>query len=225
MRDREALFLGSLPSFDELMAVKAIIQSRNDDEISTIQPLCCSVVVLAFVVVMVVMVAVFVVKPMSKSPQFQELLQRLSIKITEPVTLTRTVFQFCFSFTMRQKLAPLWNKAGEFLVQGRDFMLENSKLNAISLEVTITDKIFIGLQPFSLKLTPCKPEHFTASVKALEEFHSNKESHISDISISDDLCFVLPSLKKGRIVSITHQIPDECPFTSYEELRKHWKLM
>ena len=32
--------------------------------------------------------------------------------------LTKSLFQFCFSFTMKQKLAPLWNKAGEFLVQG-----------------------------------------------------------------------------------------------------------
>lgn len=37
---------------------------------------------------------------------------------TEPVDLTKSLFQFCFSFTMKQKLAPLWNKAGEFLVQG-----------------------------------------------------------------------------------------------------------
>lgn len=232
MRNHEALFFGSLPSFDELMAVKAIIQPKNDDKISTIQPLCCRELIFTEPKVLVSPLMegrnqLFLItpKPTSESPRFQELLQRLNIQIAEPVTLTRNVFQFCFSFTMRQKLAPLWNKAGEFLVQGRDFMLENSKLNAISLEVTITDKISIGLQPFSLKLTPCKPEHFSASVKALEEFQSNQETRISDIAISDDLCFVLPSLKKGRIVSITHQLPDECPFASYEDLRKHWKLM
>lgn len=33
------------------------------------------------------------------------------------------------------------------------------------------------------------------------------------------------SLKKGRIFSITHKLPVDCPFASYEELRKHWKLM
>lgn len=33
------------------------------------------------------------------------------------------------------------------------------------------------------------------------------------------------SLKKGRIFSITHNLPEECPFASYEDLRKHWKLM
>jgi len=33
------------------------------------------------------------------------------------------------------------------------------------------------------------------------------------------------SLKKGRIFSITHQLPENCPFASYDELRKHWKLM
>lgn len=33
------------------------------------------------------------------------------------------------------------------------------------------------------------------------------------------------SLKQGRIFSITHQLPQNCPFASYDELRKHWKLM
>lgn len=32
--------------------------------------------------------------------------------------LTKSLFQFCMSFTLKQKLAPLWNKAGQFLVQG-----------------------------------------------------------------------------------------------------------
>ncbi|PFX33319.1 hypothetical protein AWC38_SpisGene1836 [Stylophora pistillata] len=215
MRDHEALFCGSLPSFDELMAVKAIIQPKNDDKISTIQPLCCRELIFTEPKVLVSPLMegrnqLFLItpKPTSESPRFQKLLQRLNIQIAEPVTLTRNVFQFCFSFTMRQKLAPWWNKAGEFLVQGRDFMLENSKLNAISLEVTITDKISIGLQPFSLKLTPCKPEHFTASVKALEEFQSNQETRISDIAISDDLCFVLP-----RDISMRMQTVCGAPLT------------
>ena len=38
-------------------------------------------------------------------------------------------------------------------------------------------------------------------------------------------CFYVFSLKKGRIFSITHTIPEDSPFASYEDLRKHWKLM
>lgn len=37
-----------------------------------------------------------------------------------------------------------------------------------------------------------KPEHFTASVRALDEFKSNNDTLINDAAISDDLCFVLP---------------------------------
>ncbi|KAJ7383154.1 hypothetical protein OS493_030306 [Desmophyllum pertusum] len=207
------LFFGSLPNLEELIAAKATIQTNKDDEIGTIQPMCCRELIFTEPKVLV-------------SPLLEERNQLfLIIPSTEPVNLTKSLFQFCFSFTMKQKLAPLWNKAGEYLVQGRDFMQENSKLNAITLEVTISDKICIGLQACSLKSTPCKPEHFTASTRALEEFNTNSEALISDAAISDDLCFVLPSLKKGRIFSITHQLPEGCPFESYEELRKHWKLM
>ena len=48
-------------------------------------------------------------------------------------------------------------------------------------------------------------------------------SYLSEMLHHD--CFEFFSLKKGRISSITHQLPEVCPFASYEELRKHWKLM
>ncbi|KAL9974439.1 hypothetical protein ACROYT_G011469 [Oculina patagonica] len=221
MRDQDGisgLFFGSLPNLEELVAAKATIQMNKDDEIGAIQPMCCRELIFTEPKVLVSPLLeernqLFLITPKLtfQSSQFQELLQKLKIQSTEPMDLTKRLFQFCFSFTMKQKLAPLWNKAGEFLVQ--------------ALEVTISDKICIGLQACSLKSTPCKPEHFTASTRALQEFNTNSEAMISDAAISDDLCFVLPSLKKGRIFSITHQLPEDCPFASYEELRKHWKLM
>ena len=45
MKEHEAtsgLFFGSLPNLEELIAAKAIIRQTNkNEEISTIQPLCC----------------------------------------------------------------------------------------------------------------------------------------------------------------------------------------
>lgn len=44
MRNRDGisgLFFGSLPNLEELVAAKATIQTNKDDEISTIQPMCC----------------------------------------------------------------------------------------------------------------------------------------------------------------------------------------
>ncbi|XP_068712086.1 uncharacterized protein C18orf63-like [Montipora foliosa] len=226
------LYFAHLPNLDELTAVKASIQKRKNDKLNAIQPMCCRELIFTEPNVLVSPILeeknqFFLVAQgtVFQSSKFKELLQKLNIQNTESVDLTRSLFQFCLSFTLKQKLAPLWNKAGEFLVQGRDFMLESSKLNAVTLELNISDKICLGLQAYSLKLQPCKPEHFTASTSALERFYTSKEAVIGDAAISDDLCFVLPSLKKGRILSITHEVPDDSPFTSYEDLRKHWKQM
>lgn len=44
MRNREGvsgLFFGSLPNFEELVAVKTTIEANKDNEISAIQPICC----------------------------------------------------------------------------------------------------------------------------------------------------------------------------------------
>ena len=51
----------------------------------------------------------------------------------------------------------------------------------------------------------------------------SKGLYYSEILYHDFFKFF--SLKKGRIFSITHQLPENCPFASYDELRKHWKLM
>lgn len=44
-----------------------------------------------------------------------------------------------------------------------------------ALEVTITDKIFIGLQPFSLKLTPCKVFYICRASVHLKVFNFTGE--------------------------------------------------
>lgn len=44
MRSRDGasgLFFGSLPNFEELVAVKATFETNKDDVISAIQPICC----------------------------------------------------------------------------------------------------------------------------------------------------------------------------------------
>ncbi|XP_029186645.2 uncharacterized protein LOC114954260 [Acropora millepora] len=226
------LYFAPLPNLEGLTAVKATIQTQNHDKINAIQPLCSRELIFTEPNVLVSPSQeernqLFIVAQESvfQSCTFKELLQKLNILTTEQVDLTKSLFQFCMSFTLKQKLAPLWNKAGQFLVQGRDFMLQSSKLNAIALELNISDKVCLGLQAYSLKLQPCQPEHFTASTVALQRFHASKEAVICYAAISDDLCFVLPSLKRGRILNITHELPEDSPFKCYEDLRKHWKRM
>eukprot|EP00057_Strongylocentrotus_purpuratus_P019664 XP_011674138.1 PREDICTED: tyrosine-protein phosphatase non-receptor type 23-like [Strongylocentrotus purpuratus] len=46
---------------------------------------------------------------------------------------------------------------------------------------------------------------------------------ISEYSVDDKWCYVLPSMKKGKVVSLTHHIPSSSPYKTYGDLKKYWK--
>ncbi|KAK3746764.1 hypothetical protein QZH41_013593 [Actinostola sp. cb2023] len=150
---------------------------------------------------------------------------KLKFKVVRQVEVNKELFRYCLAFTITQKLAPLWNKTGEYFVQGRDFLECASKLNAVSIDVNITDRLCIGLKAFNIKLQLSRPDHFCSSSNILQSFLTQKSFIVNRDSIQDDLCYVLPSLKKGRVVGICHEIPSDSPFPCYEDLRRHWKLM
>ena len=35
--------------------------------------------------------------------------------------------------------------------------------------------------------------------------------------------YITYSMKRGRIVSVSHDIPEESPFKTYRDLKRHWK--
>ena len=51
---------------------------------------------------------------------------------------SRDDFACCLRYTLRAKLAPQWNVAGELLLQGRDFLQVTGPINAVRLQVTVT---------------------------------------------------------------------------------------
>jgi len=47
--------------------------------------------------------------------------------------------------------------------------------------------------------------------------------HSSTCSLYPPVILSYCSMKRGRIVSISHDIPEESPFTTYRDLKRHWK--
>jgi effector-binding domain-containing protein len=42
-------------------------------------------------------------------------------------------------------------------------------------------------------------------------------------SLKESLKLKVKSMKKGKIVSISHELSDDGPFKSYKEIKRHWK--
>nr|CAD7446623.1 unnamed protein product [Timema bartmani] len=121
-------------------------------------------------------------------------------------------------------MAPIWNQAGEYMVQGRNFLHNQSPMNAIKMEIGMkNDEMFIAVWPLRVRMRPLEFSDLDIVPSTKEEFFSKREGCISELSLGAKQLHVLPSLKKGRIVSISRKIPSSCPYQSYKELKRHWK--
>ncbi|OXB80181.1 UNVERIFIED_CONTAM: hypothetical protein H355_011541, partial [Colinus virginianus] len=82
-----------------------------------------------------------------------------------------------------------------------------------------TEKIFCLKQEGRMQLLG----DFDISANTIKLFDSNENTVIDRHSILTNWCYVLPSMKMGQIINISHVIPPESPFHSYEEFQMHWK--
>ncbi|XP_071502745.1 uncharacterized protein C18orf63-like [Diadema antillarum] len=156
--------------------------------------------------------------------KLQEKCQKMSLQYGEPKKVYAAVFQVCFCYTLKAKLAPLWNKVGEYYVQGRDFITSTGLLGAVNLEINISEgEISFAVKPQTIKLPHCTLQEFGISSQNIAQFLCDTSSVISEYFIGDRFCFVLPSMKKGRVVSLMHNLPASSPFKTYSDLRRYWK--
>ncbi|XP_047129567.1 uncharacterized protein LOC105844100 isoform X1 [Hydra vulgaris] len=223
------LFFANLPDLESLKGFKA---THNVTNTTGMQPTCCRELLFTMPDVLVSPAFdnkkdLFIIAQASlaSSQKFLNQLNKLQIKLCSRLDVDAEFFQYCLTYSIYQKLAPFWNKTGSFLAQGRSFLQECEKFSAIRLELTVTDKICLTLEPFLVKMQPPMLEDFMIDSQAEYNFKRMKGFTIMSSSIQDLSCYVLPSLKEGKVHSITHEIPLNAPFKSYDEMKQHWKVM
>ncbi|XP_048451534.1 uncharacterized protein C18orf63 [Rhincodon typus] len=161
-----------------------------------------------------------------KTGNIQAYVQKQGGKIGIPQRVIPTVLQACLSYSLMAKLAPNWNKVGHLLIHGKDFLSKAEKQNAVVLELNASEtQLCISVEASTVRLSQAKVEDFDISAGVLKSFYNRKVAVIPKHFISSEWCYVLPSMKKGQIVSISHEIPPHCPFRSYRDFQKHWKNM
>ncbi|KAK6491898.1 hypothetical protein HHUSO_G4104 [Huso huso] len=169
-----------------------------------------------------------------KSGSIQAYTQRHEAKMDSPQRVLPGVLQTCLSYTLTAKLAPNWNKAGHLLIQGRDFLTETGRKSAVVMELNVTEaQLCISLEAYTIRLPPAKGsiylylflEDFDISVGIVKNFFNNKNAVIQKYSMPSNWCYILPSMKMGQIISVSHTLSPDCPFQSYEDIQKHWNSL
>nr|XP_015210133.1 PREDICTED: uncharacterized protein C18orf63 homolog isoform X4 [Lepisosteus oculatus] len=161
-----------------------------------------------------------------KTGIIQAYTQRHSLQMGTPRRVLPAILKACLSYTLTAKMAPEWNKAGQFLIAGTDFLTESGRLNAVVMELNATEtQLCICVEAKSIRLPPAKLEDFDISANAVKNFYSSRDAEIQTYAISNNWCYILPSMKMGQIISISHLLPSVCPFESYTEIQKHWNIL
>ncbi|XP_027534096.1 uncharacterized protein C18orf63 homolog isoform X3 [Neopelma chrysocephalum] len=143
-----------------------------------------------------------------------------------PQTVTPDILQTCLSYTLTARLAPKWNKAGHLLVQGKDFLSHSGRQNAVVVDLNVSERqLCISVEACCIRLPPPELGDFDILENTVKLFDSNENTVIHQHSILSNWCYVLPSMKMGQIINISHIIPSESPFRSYKEFQVHWKSL
>ncbi|KAF7245277.1 hypothetical protein EYD10_08647 [Varanus komodoensis] len=230
----KSLFFISLPELRKLCAVKVTVSSQiAETGIRTAQMKMCRQLLLLHQDVLsspvpgtLNQISVVMTINFYKSGKFQTYVEKHGATIAMPERVIPVVFQICLSYTLIAKLSPNWNQVGHLLIQGRGFLSQLGKQNAVIMEINSTEtQLCISVEVCKVQLPLAELEDFNISANILKKFNSNNNVVIQGCSLLNNWCYVLPSMKMGQIISISHRIPSDSPFQSYSDLQLHWEKL
>ncbi|KAF7649547.1 hypothetical protein LDENG_00139570 [Lucifuga dentata] len=230
---QRSLFFLSLPELEKLCCVCLSLQD-DEGEMRSRQMKTCRKLVLLYSDLLAspaldsfTEITVVMAMPFFQAGILQAYGQRRRLQLGSPQCVLPGVLQYCLSYSLITRLAPNWNKAGSYLISGRDFLTETGRLSAVSIELSITEnQLCISVEANTVRLPPTTLEDFDLPPLVLRNFCGQTDSVLHTLSTRGPIwCHVLPSMKKGQIISISRQLPKDAPFRSYTDLQNHWNRL
>ncbi|XP_073446091.1 uncharacterized protein C18orf63 homolog isoform X6 [Dendrobates tinctorius] len=230
----ESIFFWDLPDLKSLCAVKLILKSEishPDIRSKQVKLSRCLLLLYDHIVaspipeeyshILVIMSISFY-----EAGKLQALADKQQFTMERPERVTPAMLQSCLFYTITVRLTPYWNKAGHILIQGADFLTKSGKQDAVAISINVLDnQLFITVQVHAIRLLPCQLCDFDVGSECFESSLTWNSSFIRKKSSSSNWCYVLPSMKMGRLVHLSHDIPPECPFKSYVDFQNYWKTL
>ncbi|XP_046880132.1 uncharacterized protein C18orf63-like [Hypomesus transpacificus] len=226
----QALFFVSLPDLRKLCSVIVTVQVEDVEELRNTQVKTCRELLLLYSEILASPVLdyygeILVVMAISfyKREVLQTYVRRHNLQMSLPQRVHPSTLQAGLSYSLPARLAPDWNKAGQYLLAGRDFLSESGRLNAIVMELNTNEsQLCVSVEANTVRLPPARLEDFELPPLVLRKFLSQPDSVVQT---PNNWCYILPSMKKGQIVRISRQLPRDCPFQSYADLHNHWSSL
>ncbi|KAM4841157.1 uncharacterized protein C18orf63 homolog [Thomomys bottae] len=228
---QQSLFFITFPDLHKLCVVRIILsEGVADTEIRSIQMKMCRQLLFLHQDILTAPVPgvfnqiwVVLAIPFFKSGNLNTYIENHGAKMEAPEQVIPVILQNCLSYSFAARLAPSWNRMGNLLVQGRDFLSQMGKQSAVVLDIKVTEtQICLIIEVCTIRLPPAELKEFDISQSILQDFYANQHAVIEKHSILSNWCYVLPSMKMGQITNILRAIPPDSPFSSFKDLQAHW---
>ncbi|XP_013404805.2 uncharacterized protein LOC106169749 [Lingula anatina] len=132
-------------------------------------------------------------KSLYRTGRLQTRFEKMGLEAGQPHHVTPVLYKECLQYTLLAKIAPNWNKVGEWLVQGRDFLQISINMNAVGLEVSVNDnEMYFMIRSTVLRIPPMKLEDLNITQSVLLELVQNPHSRIDEYSLGNQWFYVLP---------------------------------
>ncbi|XP_047552204.1 uncharacterized protein C18orf63 homolog isoform X2 [Lutra lutra] len=214
---QQSLFFITSPDLHELCAVRIILSNEvADTEIRSTQMKMCRQLLFLHQDILTSPVPgtlsqIWVVMAITfyKAGKLNACIEKYGAKVEAPQGVIPVILQNCLSYSLTARLAPAWNKTGHLLVQVLDINVSETQ-------------VCLSIEAYTIRLPLPELREFGISQSIIKDFDNNKNAVIEGHSILSNWCYVLPSMKRGQIISILHTTPPDCPFHSYEDFQMHW---
>ncbi|XP_033220393.1 uncharacterized protein C18orf63-like [Belonocnema kinseyi] len=162
-------------------------------------------------------------KKYAETNQLQDFFKWKIIHYSDPQEVTFEIYNICAKYTIIYKLLPAWNRVGEYLCKGLNYSELTDELDAIKFDVDMKEEgLFLRFNPLRLKLTPLSLGEVGVTQSNFLTLQTNPKI---PISFRPHKAYILPSLKKCKLLKVTKEIPKTCKLKQYHVIRDHWENM
>ncbi|KAK9298861.1 hypothetical protein QLX08_007962 [Tetragonisca angustula] len=140
-------------------------------------------------------------------------------------SVTMELYKNCLIYTIQTKICPLWNKVGDYFVEGKNFYNFVEGIKGLKLDILMKENnICLQLHAQIIKIPYITLEDYLPPY-IISHFLADPKGYIDLSRYKLPFVYVLPSMKKGKLLSVSKELPANCVFKDYEQLRRHWKNM
>ena len=161
------------------------------------------------------------------STVFSAKVSKLQLSLCGKIPLSTSLLEDSMSYTLRARLAPAWNKVGDWLLSGRQFLHKADKIPAVQMKLHMADtRVELAITANTVMFPLLQPEDLGLDYETLKQFiEGDKTSCLNVENFGLQTVLVLPRMTKGKLVSITKQLPEGSKFSQWSAMKRYWKNM